>query len=633
VYHPIDSDVPDMFQAYQMLRYLDTHIEHVPVEGDSVTIWTSNWVPWIWSVRDVIQSEVAHTALAYWQAGRRKKAYDLYRGAIVDAMYCSTVPGACQGTSEHSRRNAGVASDFSCSVAMFGRALVEGMFGIVPDALEGELLIRPGLPRDWDSASIDTPDVGYTYSRADNVESFEVRSRFNRPMRLRLEVAARRVQVAEVTVNGKKADWKCLPRVGEPVIEVVAPDASGAKVQIRWQGAPPAEAECPAVVGAGETFTVGVRPGRLCEVNDPQETLKGVYQEAGSFRATAAGRPGHRTVFARVEQGDLSWWLPVEFEIRPALEIRNPIVDWEAGELQFAVANNTGRGVESQVIVRCASASKEMTLRTEPQSRSAALRLPAAGLVPGTNPILVDLENGQTVRGAVVDWRKPERKQRLVFECIDLSGVFNDRVTQVFKNEYRLPRSPYCSLQIPLHGFGDWCYGGRREEPKIDDSALRASAGAGGRLASPQGIPLATPGPGQKPNVIFTSQWDNYPESVVIPLKGRARHIYFLVAGTTHPMHSQLDNGEILVTYGDEHVERLPLHNPTTWWPIEADYDLAIDGFCVPGPHPPRIDLGAGRATLLDLPLDPDRELRSLTVRCLANEVVVGLMSATLLRP
>ena len=98
-------------------------------------------------------------------------------------------------------------------------------------------------------------------------------------------------------------------------------------------------------------------------------------------------------------------------------------------------------------------------------------------------------------------------------------------------------------------------------------------------------------------------------------------------------MHSQLDNGEILVTYSDEHTERLPLSNPTTWWPIEADYNTAIDGFCVPGPHPPRIDLGAGRATLLDLPLDPDRELRSLTVRCLANEVVVGLMSATLLRP
>jgi hypothetical protein len=39
-----------------------------------------------------------------------------------------------------------------------------------------------------------------------------------------------------------------------------------------------------------------------------------------------------------------------------------------------------------------------------------------------------------------------------------------------------------------------------------------------------------------------------------------------------------------------------------------------------------------GAATVLDLPLDPARELRSLSVRTLANEVVIGLMAATLER-
>ena len=78
---------------------------------------------------------------------------------------------------------------------------------------------------------------------------------------------------------------------------------------------------------------------------------------------------------------------------------------------------------------------------------------------------------------------------------------------------------------------------------------------------------------------------------------------------------------------------RLPLHNPTTWWPIEADYDTAIDGFCIPGPYPPRVDLGQGRPRSWTCRSIRNRELRSLTVRCLANEVVVGLMSATLLRP
>ncbi len=69
-------------------------------------------------------------------------------------------------------------------------------------------------------------------------------------------------------------------------------------------------------------------------------------------------------------------------------------------------------------------------------------------------------------------------------------------------------------------------------------------------------------------------------------------------------------------------------------------------------PIPPRVDLrtgnirildvlsfkGKGRkvpggaATVLDLPLDPAKELKSLTVRALANEVVIGLMSVTLAR-
>lgn len=39
-----------------------------------------------------------------------------------------------------------------------------------------------------------------------------------------------------------------------------------------------------------------------------------------------------------------------------------------------------------------------------------------------------------------------------------------------------------------------------------------------------------------------------------------------------------------------------------------------------------------GAATVLDLPLNGGRELRSLTVRTLANEVVIGLMAVTLKR-
>ena len=39
-----------------------------------------------------------------------------------------------------------------------------------------------------------------------------------------------------------------------------------------------------------------------------------------------------------------------------------------------------------------------------------------------------------------------------------------------------------------------------------------------------------------------------------------------------------------------------------------------------------------GAATVLDLPLDTNKELKSLTVRTLANEVIIGLMSVTLVK-
>ena len=39
-----------------------------------------------------------------------------------------------------------------------------------------------------------------------------------------------------------------------------------------------------------------------------------------------------------------------------------------------------------------------------------------------------------------------------------------------------------------------------------------------------------------------------------------------------------------------------------------------------------------GAAIVLDLALNPDKKLKSLTVRTLANEVVIGLMAVTLTR-
>ena len=152
---------------------------------------------------------------------------------------------------------------------------------------------------------------------------------------------------------------------------------------------------------------------------------------------------------------------------------------------------------------------------------------------------------------------------------------------------------------------------------------------------------------------MFTSQWDNYPRQVIVPLQGQARRAFLLMAGSTNHMQSRIDNGEIEVTYVDGTSTRVALRNPDNWWPIEQDY--LIDDYQFPfcGQLPLRVDLktaraqvpatgkhpangrriAGGAATVIAVPLDPARQLQSITVRALANDVVLGVMGVTLDQP
>jgi hypothetical protein len=304
---------------------------------------------------------------------------------------------------------------------------------------------------------------------------------------------------------------------------------------------------------------------------DPQQALSGSQAAGNQWSGQAAGTVGQRTVFAQVKQGDLKWWLPGTFEIADE-PVKSPPTDWES-------------------------------------------------------------------------------PMQATLEPIDLTGVFNDSVTQIFKHEYRTPRSPFCSLATPKQGIGSWCH--PKDTFEVDDSGLRALAlRDGGKLTLPNGVPLATPGAAGAKNIAFVSQWDNYPDELTVPLAGRSPHVFLLMAGSTDAMKSRFDNGEVIVTYADGSTARLALHNPTTWWPIDQDYYIDEFAFARPEPLPPRVDLATGKirvlkldqfkgrgrvvpggaATVLDLPLDANKELKSLTVRALANEVVIGLMSVTLQR-
>jgi hypothetical protein len=230
---------------------------------------------------------------------------------------------------------------------------------------------------------------------------------------------------------------------------------------------------------------------------------------------------------------------------------------------------------------------------------------------------------------------------------LDLHPYLRENITEIFCRSYVSPRSPYCSLSIPEQGIGGWA--NFDPEPVIDDSGLRA---AGGLLQTPLSIPFRTPAAGQ-PNCVFLSQWQQDQSRLQIPLTGHAQSLSLLMTGTTLPQASHMVHGGVMVRYADGTASTLMLRNPETWWPIERDYLLDDYLFRDDSPLPPRVDLRTGKvrmltrdsflgkgravpggaATILQLTLDPARQLASLEIEATLYGIVLGLLAVTLARP
>jgi len=658
-YHTIDSEAASPIEAWQMSRFTDTQIAHIPVYGDAIpkghyfVLPTTSWMPYAWSTNNTAMAETAHAALAYWQTGRADKAFSLFKGCILDSMYMGTCPGNAQMTSWYDAVRGEAQRDFGDSVGICARAVVEGLFGIRPDALAGELKIQPGFPSDWDNAAIQHPDLEFSFRRAGMKETYLVRPKFSGPMPLRLTVKARYADIETAAVNGTEARWNCLQEAVDcPQIEICWPAAERYEVEIVWKGQKPARPQA-AAIQAQQTRMQAIFDGAMVkEVLDPQQVLSGVEVKDDFFRASPAGLTGHRTVFARLEQGPMVWLEPVMFELRPPLEIIASSVQPPEG-VCFRIQNNTPKMIDVPAVIRAGRQSQKRPLQIASQGISEEIVLKASDwqLLAGSNRITVELADGRTVEGIVVNWKISLQNQPLQWEVINLKPYYNDHLSRIFQNNYLSPRSPYCSLAIPKQGIGSWCDFARTFE--VDDSGLIAAGrDSEGRFVLPQGICFAVPQNRNAQNVVFVSQWDNYPRKAVIPLSGRARQIYLLMAGTTNSMQSRFDNGQVIAAYADGSTERLALHNPTTWWPIDQDYYIDDYAFRRPEPVPPRIHLKTGQvrildvsdftdskavvpggaATVLDLALREDKELCGLTVEALANEVIIGLMGITLVR-
>lgn len=541
IYHALDSDIADPFQAYLATSYVDREIPHIPVRGDGLkdesyaTISTTNWLPYSWSINNVAFAEVMHTALAYFQAGRADAGFHLLKSSVLDGMYLGESPGNFGQISFYDAARGECYRDFGDPIGVASRVLIQGLYGILPDAMNGRLLVKPGLPSSWPFASLHTPDIDFDFKHTNEaVTSYTIIHRLSAVRTLELQFPAQRSEVAKLTVNGKPVTWTLVENsITRPVLSVVVPASSDEKVEINieWGGE---------VLGS------------------PTKS---------QIEATPAEAPVR---FVPMQQGDMKWWAPVD----------NPMAADKGNSTQFSAFAKVNSS-------KC-------------------------------EPVVMDEQ-------------------------------FNSAVTDIFRNEYLSPRSPYTTLQIPKQGIGEWCH--PLHTVDIDDSGLRSSVQKG-VLNTKLGVPFRTPAEG--PNIAFTSLWDNYPDSLTVSLKGKASRAYLLMAGSTNHMQCHIDNGLIRVYYKDGTCDKMALRNPDNWAPIE--HIFFEDGMAF-NRHAPALyrlrlktgevsnnfgeelgfpgasrELDGGAAILLEMSLNPDKKLSHLVLETLSNDVVIGLMGITLQR-
>jgi hypothetical protein len=578
IYHTIDSKVPDAFKAYQSLRYIDNNIPHIPViangwdEKNMYLLSETNWQPYTWSLNNVVFAENLHTALAYWQGNRCDKAFQLWRSTILESMYLSSAPGNFQQLSFYDAIRGELYRDFADGIGMAARTLVEGLYGIVPDALNKTLIVKPGFPSTWDHASIITPGVQFYFTRTGIKETYTIRQVKGKTLSLKVILPAWKDNIASILANGKPVKWRnSNSAMGKPLVEIDLPANNDYTIVIEWKGKEIESLFFRKHLYKYETFVVSSKTQSGFELFDPQKVFKTTSVGNDFFSGKIGQQDGHKTFFIKTKQGAFSWWQPIDIYI---------IIQAEAVEV---------RKIQS-----------------------------------------------------------PPKMDK-----VDLSTYFNDSVTQIFKNKYLSPRPTSPTLQLPVHGIGNWAY--HSVQVNISDSGLRAKAGSMNEITTGKYISLQTPGTTGTKNIIFTSLWDNYPDSVTIPLSGSAYHVYLLMAGSTNPMQSRIVNAEVEVYYTDGTSDLLELRNPQNWWPIEQDYYVDGYAFTTDAPRPTRISLKTGNeimpgykynsvrgfsnfgidggaATVLDLPLNNKKKLKKLVLKTIANDVVIGLMSVTLLR-
>ncbi len=296
IFLPVDAGLTSPLQAIESVYYSEWALQNDRIPGGGRQVWTSNWVPAMWSVRELWPGDNYHLALSYFQAGLPNDGYDIMRGTFMRTGYNHLSPGNLGGV------QGGI--DFGDCVHTFARTLVSGLFGYHPDYPNGKVTISPQFPTDWENASIEIPDVKITFKRqGDKINyAFELARAAN--LELSLPVQCEKIKL--VTLNGKSVPWKLIPDAGRSVLQIKKSEATKVDVIIETINPLPYYPPVSVEGNIGEKIHLTATDAKIITFKDPQGVLDQATIENGILSANLKKNKGFHSVVTEVLNGKAS---------------------------------------------------------------------------------------------------------------------------------------------------------------------------------------------------------------------------------------------------------------------------------------------------------------------------------------
>ena len=315
IFLPIDAGLvgPDSDLAAASLHYTEWALQNDRMPHGGRRVWTSNFVPAIWSVRELWPGDNYHLALAYFKTGLARDGWDVFRGTFQHTAFDHLVPGdfgaATGGT------------DFGDSTHMFARTLVEGLFGYAPDYPNDIVRIAPQFPEDWDRARLRTADVELNYRRTKGKITLEIK--LTKAAAAQVDIPVSAAGFISVKANGRDAAWGRWPGYGRTVVRVELPAGHGGVIVVKADK--PAQDFKPVVIEGkqGDPITLRAWKAAISGISDPQGAIGQARMSHGFMvDGRLTGAVGFHTVRARVDFGWHPQWRLFHIKINDARPVR-----------------------------------------------------------------------------------------------------------------------------------------------------------------------------------------------------------------------------------------------------------------------------------------------------------------------